>query len=596
MSVLLRCREISKSFGLDTLFEGFNFTVSAEDRIGIIGPNGAGKSTLLKMLAGMERPDEGDIVPRKGLKVSYVPQMAEFDGEQSALQIVRDAGASGGVAPEDLDAEAHVALGRVGFTDPEVKLGNLSGGWRKRLTLACGILGNPDLVLLDEPTNHLDTRGVLWLEDLMKNAPWAWVLVTHDRIFLERSARHVTEVNRIFPDGCLTVKGGYRRFHEERAAFLQQQETYREALANKARRESEWLSRQPKARTTKARFRVDAAYELMNELEQVSSRARERKTRIAFSASERKTKKLIEVKGLTKSYGEKLIVKDLDLVLSPGNRTGLLGVNGSGKTTLLRLILGDLVPDDGTVRHAPDLRCVYFDQIRQQLNPQDPLRLALSEKGDSVLYRGQSIHVIAWAKRFRFNVDQLPLPVGTLSGGEQARVLIARLMLQQADILVLDEPTNDLDIPTLEILEESLIDFPGALVLVTHDRYMLERVCNRFIGLDGMGNCFNYGGYEQWEQSLLPKSTKKKTVPNEKPRPKKQSKKLSYKEQLEFDTMEETILAAEEELERCQEAANDPAIASDGAALIAAHDALHKAQAEVERLYDRWTELSEKIG
>jgi len=593
---LLRCRRLTKSFGPEILFEEFDLTIHHDDRIGIIGPNGAGKSTLLKMLSSLEPPDEGEIVLSKGARLAYVPQIAEFDSSQTVFEAVLAAAHAWGLSPEDSEGATHIALGKLGFSDPEAPIGQMSGGWRKRLTLACGLVGTPDLVLFDEPTNHLDVKGVLWLEALLASASFAWVLVTHDRTFLERTVRRIVEVNRIFPEGKLVVKGNYRLFKEERVAFLENQQRYRESLANKVRGEVDWLSRNPKARTTKAKYRIDAALRLIGELELVKTRMVDRKTTIAFSASDRKTKKLIEIKDLAKTLGDKPLINSLNILFSPGSRIGILGPNGSGKTTLLRLIMGQLTPDKGSIQMAPNLACVYFDQDRSKLDGSLPLQQALSDTGDTVVYRGEGVHVIAWAKRFRFKNDQLRLPVSELSGGEQARLLIARLMLEEADVLLLDEPTNDLDIATLEMLEESLIEFPGAVVLVSHDRYMLDRVCTSFVGLDGRGGANTFADYLQWERDFTDiQPRKKKTTEGSKTRSKPAPKKLSYMEQREFDGMEETILAAEEGLEAKTAAAEDPTIASDGHKLVAAHEALDRAQKEVERLYERWSELSEKM-
>ncbi len=600
MVVVLRAQEVTKTYGTQTLFEALELTIEDNERLGIIGPNGVGKSTLMRILAGLESPDEGEVVPRKGLRMAYVPQIATFAAEESVLAIVERAAHEAGLAQEECLGAASIVLGKVGFADPEQTAGTLSGGWIKRLTLACGLVGDPDLVLFDEPTNHLDTRGVFWLEELLDTASFAWVLITHDRAFLDRTARRIAELNPAFPEGIFATSGDYRNFVTQRAAFLEAQAQYIDSLSNKVRRETEWLRAGVKARTTKSRSRIDAAHLLINELEALRRRTHSREANIAFSASERQTRKLIEVRGLTKRLGDRTIVRDFDYVLSPRKRVGLLGTNGTGKTSFLRLLLGELAADAGSVQHAPNLQAVYFDQNRSQLSGELSLRDALSPTGgESVLYQGREVHLLSWAKRFKFAVDQLPLPVARLSGGEQARLLISRLMLQPADVLMLDEPTNDLDIPTLELLEESLLEFPGALVLVTHDRFMLERVCTHFIGLDGQGQILPYGDYRQWEEHLRQqeKAKVKPALAAAKPaeRATKAAKKLGYMEQREWEGMEEAILAAEAQLEACHQAAASPDIASDGARLIAAHEALTQAETEVARLYDRWTELSEKL-
>lgn len=591
MSVLLTCRSISKTFGPETLFEALDFSVSDGERLGIIGPNGAGKSTFLKILAGLETADEGEVAPQKGLKLAYVPQMTSYPPNLSVSQIVTESAKQANV--HNPEASANKVLGRVGFSDPEVLAATLSGGWRKRLTLACGLVTEPQLMLLDEPTNHLDIPGFLWLEQILESAPFAWIMVTHDRYFLERTTRKISELAPFYPQCMFTIEGPYKSFLEKKIAWLDQRESLRESLSNKVRRESEWLARSPKARTTKSKSRVDEAQRLIEELNAVRASMVMPTTDIDFSASDRKTKKLVETKKLCRSFDDKTIVNNLDLRLSPGQRLGILGGNGAGKTTILRLLAGELAPNSGAVYHAPDLKLVYFEQNRDELDPEWPLKRALSETGDSVIYKGRSLHVMSWARRFSFTADQLPLPVGTLSGGEQARLLIARLMLRPADVLFLDEPTNDLDIRTLEVLEAALMDFPGALVLVTHDRYMLSRVCNRFVGLTGNGGWQLYGDYNQWEREF-----KQIDKPQAKSQAKavtrvkdQKTKKLSYMDQREWDGMEEKILEAEERLEHCKAEAHNPEIASDGPRLTEAFKALEAAQKEVERLYERWAEL-----
>ena len=307
-------------------------------------------------------------------------------------------------------------------------------------------------------------------------------------------------MNRRYPNGLFEAKGRYSEFLEQRDAALQAQADYQSSLANQSRREVEWLRRGPKARTTKAKARIDSAGRLIDELNDMESRQSKGPAGIDFTASGRRSKKLIEVIGLGKSLGAQLIVGSLDLQLGPGERIGLLGPNGSGKSTLLELLAGTLTPDAGTITRADRLRVVTFEQHRESLDQQATLRQALAPAGgDAVVYQERSVHLVSWAKRFLFKPEQLDLPVCRLSGGEQARLLIARLMLQPADVLILDEPTNDLDIPTLDVLEDSLLEFTGALVLVTHDRWLLDRVSTRLLALDGTGRADWFADYAQWE-------------------------------------------------------------------------------------------------
>jgi len=356
----------------------------------------------------------------------------------------------------------------------------------------------------------------------------------------------------------------------------------------------EWLRRGPKARTGKSKARIDAAHELMGELADVSSRNAKATTRIDFTASGRKTRKLIRAEGISKEMGGRQLFRGLSFSLSPGMRLGLAGPNGSGKTTLLRVLMGEIDADAGAVERADGLRMVYFDQGREQLDPGTPLREGLGAQGDSVIYRDRVIHIAGWAKRFLFRPDQLDTPVGRFSGGERARIIIARLMLQSADVLLLDEPTNDLDIPTLEVLEESLTEFPGALVLVTHDRYMLDRVSTVVLGLSGEGGAEVFADYSQWEQSraVKPARVQKERVEAYPTAPKK---KLAYLEAREWERMEEKILEAEGSLESARAAFQSPEIVSDPAALQQRYAEMQAAEAAVQKLYARWAELEGKM-
>jgi ATP-binding cassette subfamily F protein uup len=395
------------------------------------------------------------------------------------------------------------------------------------------------------------------------------------------------------------VEGNYSEFLEKQEQFLHAQAKHQEALENLVRREIEWLRRGAKARTSKSKARIDNAYELMSELSDVSSRTAKSSTQIDFTATERKTKRLIETEHIGKTIGGKELFSNLSLVLSPGTRLGLLGPNGSGKTTLLRILAGELEADKGNVKRADLVRILYFDQNREQLDPQIPLRKALAPDGDFVIYRDRQIHVAGWATRFQFRSDQLDLAVGRLSGGEQARVLIARLMLQAADVLLLDEPTNDLDIPTLETLEESLLEFSGALVLVTHDRYMLDRVSTVIVGLDGNGSAEAFADCEQWErwrrecgkrEPVL--ETKREAVVRSPEKPRR----LSYVEKREYEQIEIRIAEAEERLRKAQREMQNPDASHDAAVVRARYNEMQEAQAVVDQLFERWAELESKVA
>ncbi|HXI13338.1 MAG TPA: ABC-F family ATP-binding cassette domain-containing protein [Thermoanaerobaculia bacterium] len=596
-SVLLSCEAVSKSFTSRPLFENLSFTLFDGDHVGLVGPNGSGKSTLLKILAGVEQADSGARVMRKGVRVGYVPQDPVFAPGKSAEEVLLEA-LSSETNLDDYEKSLRVgmALRKTGFTDRAASgyglTDQLSGGWRKRLAIARELAFEPDILLLDEPTNHLDVEAILWLEGLLKTEPEAFIVVSHDRYFLENIAKRMLELNRTYPDGLFQSNGSYSDFLERRDELLKNEATYQDTLANLVRREMEWLRRGPKARTTKSKARIQSAGKLIDELGDSRSRSAVSTAKIDFNSSERKTKRLWTGKGLSKRLGDKPLVNDLDLLLVPGMRLGVLGPNGSGKTTLLRMIIGEVEPDQGTIERAHQLRVVYFEQNRESLDPNITLKRALAPEGDSVVYRDRSLHVASWAKRFLFRPEQLETSVSRLSGGEKARIVLARLMLQPADLLVLDEPTNDLDISTLEVLEESLMEFPGALVLVTHDRYLIDRVSTQILALDGRGGAEMFADYGQWESNRRVPAARATGAPSQGEKAK--AKKLTYQDQRELDAMEATLHAAEERLEEARQRADDPSIAADAATLQERFAELSAVQEDVDRLYARWAELDGK--
>ena len=597
MPPLINVRSISKAFGADPLFQNVSFTVSEGDRIGLIGPNGSGKSTLLRILAGTEDTDDGEIAVRKRIRLSYVEQESAFHAGDTVRSVVDAALKKSAVPESEKGTRFAETLGRAGFVDLDAEASALSGGWQKRLAIVEALVQGPDILLLDEPTNHLDLAGIEWLEEVLERAGFACVVISHDRYFLENVATEMAELSRVYPDGLLRVKGRYSTFLEKKEEFLHAQARRQEALENLVHSEIEWLRRGAKARTRKSKARVDKAGELMEELADLNTRSRSGTAQIDFSVTDRKTKRLIELQGVSYEIGGRRLFQDLNFIISAGLRVGLVGPNGSGKTTLLRLLRGEVAATTGEVRRAEKLRIVYFDQ-RRELDPNVTLRRALAPEGDSVIYQDRVIHVASWAAKFLFKGEQLNQPVERLSGGERARVLIAQLMLQPADVLLLDEPTNDLDIPTLEILEESLLEFRGSLVLVTHDRYMLDRVSTVVLGLDGQGSAERFADYSQWEawqeERLQATQTEERQTPRAAPQSTSSKKKLSYLEAREYGSIEERVAAAEQVLEAKRKAAEDPAIASDATRLMNAHAELDKAQQEVDELYARWAELEKK--
>src|SRR6266403_253782 len=602
---IISAQGLAKRYGAAPLFQNIWFTVSEGDRIGVIGPNGSGKSTLLEMLIGRVKPDSGDVAIRKGTRLSYVSQISEFAEGVTIRSVIETALERTAVPEAERASRFAETLGRAGFTDVEAHAATLSGGWRKRLAIAEALVQAPDILLLDEPTNHLDLAGIEWLESVLRNAAFVCVVVSHDRYFLENVANEMVELNRAYEDGALRVKGNYSAFLEAAELYLHAQKKRQESLENRVHTELEWLRRGPKARATKAKARIGKAQEMIGDLAEMKARTRTASAEIDFSATNRKTKQLITFEGVSHGIGSRTLFKDIQFSVTSGMRVGLVGPNGSGKTTLLRLLRGDIKPESGKIRRAEGLRIVYFDQNRE-LDPDITLRQALAPDSDAVIYQDRVIHVGAWAERFLFSAENLNQRVGRLSGGERARVLIAQLMLQPADVLLLDEPTNDLDIPTLEILEESLLEYSGALVLVTHDRFMLDRVSTVVLGLDGLGSAQRFADYSQWEawqRAQLYSRTLKSADDGRRPRTENGEspaaaarKKLSYQEARELAAMEKKIGEAEQELHAKRAALEDPAVTSDRIRLQDACTELEAAQRAVDHLYARWGELEKKLS
>ena len=604
MSTLMSVHNLMKSYEQRTLFSGVSMRLVEDDRLGIIGPNGAGKSTLLKVLCGLIEPDDGEMTRRRGLRLTYVAQDDIFAPDATPMGVVQ-AAAEGDAAGHRLDSEtrAAITLSKLGFEQTHQPVGTLSGGWRKRLSIAAALVHEPEVLLLDEPTNHLDLEGTLWLEDFIRQVRMAVVFITHDRRFLENVARRIIELSPVYPDGVLEVMGNYTEFVRRKEEFLDAQRHRQQALANTVRRDTAWLRQGIQGRQTRNKSQVDDATARRQELKQVRARndAPSRTADIDFQSTERRTRKLLALHNIGKTLGNKPLFSGIDLILSPGDRIGLLGANGSGKTTLLKILSGVIEPDEGTIKRAENLRVVSFTQDRAELIPTQTLQEALCPVGDVVEYRDRSMHVTAWAAKFLFTADQLNTLVHNLSGGERARVLLANLMLEPADVLLLDEPTNDLDIPSLEVLEEALLEFPGALVLVTHDRFMIERISTEFVALDGSGGARPFASLEQWQRFVTQRvaadaaeaksKSSKRDVRTAQSGSDAISRKLSYREQREIDGMEDAILKAEARVEALQAEATNPEVLADHARSAAVYEELSRAQAEVTRLYDRWTEL-----
>ena len=595
MAILIGAQDISKSYAERPLFKNLSFAIESKERIGLIGPNGAGKSTLLSILAGKVEVDSGKLSIQNGLKVGHLKQLPEFQEGSTVHSAILEGGETGEWEEMALSQELMAKLGLADMAESLVS--TLSGGWRKRVALARELLKQPDLLLLDEPTNHLDVESIIWLEEFLERAPFATLTITHDRVFLQKVSNRIIEINRRYPSGLLSVRGDYISFLESKDLLLAQQESTELKLRNTLRRETEWLRQGAKARTTKQQARINRAGDLGAEVEELGIRNTTSSTRFDFKTLERNPKKLVHAEGISKSYAGNPIVPKMDLLITPKSRVGILGTNGCGKSTLIRLLLKLEEPDTGTVTHADSLKIAYFEQNRESLDPNLSVLRTICPRGDHVDYAGSRVHVRSYLDRFLFSGNQVDMLVSRLSGGEQSRLLLAQLMLEECNLMVLDEPTNDLDVVTLDLLQDVLQEFKGAVVLVTHDRYFLDQVANQILAFGDkkkIETFSNLAQWENWRERELEKQTEQKKEKSVSDRP-KVKKKLSFKEQRELDGMEGVIEQKETRLKELTLESEKPEIASNATKLLAITEEMAKLQNEIEQHYVRWSELTADV-
>jgi ABC transport system ATP-binding/permease protein len=591
VELLLSCQNLGKSLGAQELFQGLSFGIFDRDRLGIIGENGSGKSTLLALLAQELSADQGSISYQKNLRLALVSQQENLPLDLTPLELFEKTAKECSFHNYDSLTEAKIALGKIGIEDPLKKIGEYSGGWQKRMLIGQALLKKPQIVLFDEPTNHLDIEGILWLEQLLQKEKFAFLVVSHDRSFLQKVTNKTLEISKSYLQGFFCVEGGYQKFIEKKQLNLEAQQKKQDNLQKLWKQEYSWLKRSPKARTTKARSRQKDFATLSEDLDSYSNQPDQPKD-VSFQGTGRKTKKLAVVKQVYKSYEEKSILKEFNLTLTPGSKWGIVGPNGCGKTTILKLLAKEIAPDQGTIKWADGLKVCYFDQKKQQLPDDQRMKDFLSPAGDHVTYQNQRVHVAGIVRKFCLPEDKLMLPLKFLSGGQKARLLLARLMVQEADILILDEPTNDLDLLSLALLEESLLSFSGAIVLVTHDRSVLEHVCNELVSIDTEGRLVQYTHYSKWEEEFLQKSfSKQKKNKAELPSKKKS---LSWKEKNELKVMPDSIEKLEIEISKCQvsiDTLNPESQSQDFQKACKDLQQLHNKQ---EELFLRWEILEEK--
>jgi ATP-binding cassette subfamily F protein uup len=619
--MLINLRDIRLAFGGPPLLDGVNLQIAQSERICLLGRNGTGKSTLLGVVAGDLQPDSGAVERRQGLRVSRLPQEVPRNMPGTVFEVVVEGlgglgerlkrfhrlslqGAAGnnegldellqvqqdidGVGGWERQQQVEQILTRLKL-DADVPVSNLSGGVKRRVLLARALAAEPDILLLDEPTNHLDIDSIGWLEEFLLRSHITLMFVTHDRSFLRALATRIVELDRgqIFDFAC-----DYDTFLQRREDQLQAEEQAWNRFDRKLAEEEVWIRQGIKARRTRNEGRVRALLKMREEYRR--RRQRTGTARIRLEESQRSGRLVAEVENLTFGYGDEPVIRDFSATVLRGDRIGIIGPNGAGKTTLLKLLLGELAPQQGTVRLGTNLEVVYFDQLREGLDPGLTVQQNLSGDQDTVLVGDRQRHVYGYLRDFLFTPERARTPVRILSGGERNRLLLAKLFLRPANVLVLDEPTNDLDLETLELLEELLADYQGTLFLVSHDRAFLDRVVTSTLVFEAPGRVAEYvGGYEDW---LRQRPEEPKTVVAARPERSKperdRPRKLSFKERGELEKLPEKIEYLEEEQADLHEKLADPAFYRDhGESVAEIRNRLQELEAELEAGYRRWQEL-----
>lgn len=623
---MLTIENLSKSYGEKPLFQDLSFSVTEGQRIGIIGVNGTGKSTLLKIIAGVEQADGGEISHTRGYTISYLAQQPQFDesltvleqvfygdtplirllreyetvllalekdamnekvqGELFRLQQQMDA-----MNAWDANANAKALLTKLGIADFSAKVGELSGGQKKRVAMAQSFIQMPDLLILDEPTNHLDHETVEWLEDYLARYTGALLIVTHDRYFLDRVTNRILELDK---GKIYSYEGNYTAFIEAKALREEQEMAQEEKRQNLYRRELAWMRRGAKARTTKQKARIQR----FEELEKKEGPAAKQNVDIAIGSS-RLGKKVLELQDVTKRFGGKVVLDHFNRIVRPGDRIGIIGPNGSGKSSLLNMLTGKITPDSGEIEIGQTVKIAYYTQENEDMNLNQRMIEYVKEVAEVIhTTDGKLISASQMLERFLFPTHMHGTPLSKLSGGERRRLYLLRILMGEPNVLLLDEPTNDLDTQTLTVLEDYLDEFPGVVIAVSHDRYFLDKVAQELFVFTGNGHVRvflgSYSDYleekQQTELLLKAEMVKEKKV-EEAPKPKK--RKLSYQEQRDWDTIEERIAKLEETVE--QLAAELEAAGADYERAQQLSEEQQRAEQELEAAIERWSELSELV-
>ena len=582
---------IRMAYGHLPLLDDASLLIEAGERVCVLGRNGTGKSTLLQIIGGTVAPDAGTVWRQPGLRIARLEQDVPLSSDRSVLEVVADGfDELQHVEQWHVDVSVDMVISRLGLRADAI-VSTLSGGWRRRVLLARALVAQPDLLLLDEPTNHLDIEAMMWLESFLDDYRGAVVFVTHDRAFLQRVATRIVELDR----GRLTSwPGDYETFLEKKEAWLANEAIQHEKFDKKLAQEEAWLRQGVKARRTRDEGRVRALMAMRKERSE--RRGQIGAVRLQAESADRSGQVVFEADRVNKSFDGRAVVRDASLRVMRRDRVGLIGPNGSGKTTLLRLLMGELEPDSGEVRVGTNVQIAYYDQQREQLDPQRTVFDTVGDGNDTVTVNGRTQHVHGYLRDFLFPAARANSPVKALSGGERNRLLLARLLTRPANVLVLDEPTNDLDLETLELLESYLVDWPGTLLLVSHDRAFIDHVVTSTLVFEGDGCVQEYvGGYEDWLRQRVVEQPAKQPVAMVSAPKRADKKKLSYKEQRELDELPRRIEVMESEQEDLHARIASPAFYKESS------DDIERALARVDELkdslrdaYARWDELDSR--
>jgi ATP-binding cassette subfamily F protein uup len=588
----INLQSVSLAFGSTSLFEDIHLTVEPGEKVALVGRNGSGKSTLLKLIAGILRPDTGTIAIQKGIRIAYLDQMVPGEMTGTVLEVVKGDFTRAQDGQESaFNQRAEKVISQLGLESDWIN-NTLSAGMKRKVLMAKALAAEPDVLLLDEPTNHTDIDSIKRLEEMLIKFTGALIFVTHDRVFLQRIATRIVEIDRckLFDQVC-----DYETFLARRAAAREVEETQNALFDKKLKKEEQWIRTGVRARRTRNEGRV-------RELQKLRVIRRERKevtgiVKIESQETERSGMLVVKTDNVSFSYGCNPIISQLSTVIMKGDRVGILGPNGSGKTTLLRLLLGNLQPDSGSIRLGTNLQISYFDQLREQLDENKTVQENVVENNqDTVTINGQKRHIIGYMQDFLFSPDQVRSYVSTLSGGERNRLLLARLFTRPSNLLVMDEPTNDLDIETMELLEDYLMKYAGTVLLVSHDRAFVNNVVTSTLVFEGAGNVKEYvGGYDDWLRQRTAEAKPVKTAKDTPPiRTIRQKVKFGFRQQKELDSLTLTIQSLETEQETLYQAMGDAGLyKNDKSAILSKKKRLEEVKELLAAAYTRWEELEQ---